>query len=165
MDADDEVRDRATYFKAILEQHEASLNSQYILNSLAVSISSLEKSLHAYTLDQSAAAKPFDMKSVPAAAIEDKKPSASAATVGLTSKPDKPTTTATRHDMFVEKLAAVPELQQLNMGPLFRSEMKSRSISHLVIGQLSQLQSYDLFLLKLANFSFLVQVKPTSRAH
>merc|ERR1711872_115020 len=61
------------------------------------------------------------MKSVPAAAIEDKKPSASAATVGLTSKPDKPTTTATRHDMFVEKLAAVPELQQLNMGPLFRS--------------------------------------------
>merc|ERR1719461_1625435 len=121
MDADDEVRDRATYFKAILEQHEASLNSQYILNSLAVSISSLEKSLHAYTLDQSAAAKPFDMKSVPAAAIEDKKPSASAATVGLTSKPDKPTTTATRHDMFVEKLAAVPELQQLNMGPLFRS--------------------------------------------
>merc|ERR1711976_812231 len=87
MDADDEVRDRATYFKAILEQHEASLNSQYILNSLAVSISSLEKSLHAYTLDQSAAAKPFDMKTVPAAAIEEKKPAASAATVGLTSKP------------------------------------------------------------------------------
>ena len=36
MDADDEVRDRATYFKAILEQHEASLNSQYILNNLQV---------------------------------------------------------------------------------------------------------------------------------
>merc|ERR550534_656031 len=78
MDADDEVRDRATYFRAVLEQHEASLNSQYILNSLAVSVSSLEKSLHAYTLDQSAAAKP--------------------------------TSTATRHDMFVEKLAAVPQL-------------------------------------------------------
>lgn len=102
MDADDEVRDRATYFKAILEQHEASLNSQYILNSLAVSISSLEKSLHAYTLDQSATAKPFDMKSVPAAAIEDKKPSASAATVGLTSKPDKPTTTATSLSIILE---------------------------------------------------------------
>jgi len=120
MDADDEVRDRATYFKAILEQHEASLNSQYILNSLAVSVSSLEKSLHAYTLDQAAAAKPFDMRTVPAAAVEDKKPTA-AATVGLTSKPDKPTTTATRHDMFVEKLAAVPELQTLNLGPLFKS--------------------------------------------
>jgi len=120
MDADDEVRDRATYFKAILEQHEASLNSQYILNSLTVSVSSLEKSLHAYTLNQAAASKPFDMKTVPAAAIEEPKPAA--ATGGLTSKPDKPTTTsATRHDMFVEKLAAVPELQQLNLGPLFRS--------------------------------------------
>merc|ERR1712096_213292 len=74
MDADDEVRDRATYFKAILEQHEATLNSQYILNSLTVSISSLEKSLHAYTLNQAAASNPFDMKTVPAAAIEDAKP-------------------------------------------------------------------------------------------
>ena len=110
MDADDEVRDRATYFRAILEQHEASLNSQYILNSLAVSVSSLEKSLHAYTLDQAAAVQPFDMKTVPAAAVEEKKPAA-AASVGLTSKPDKPTNTATRHDMFVEKLAAVPQLQ------------------------------------------------------
>jgi len=121
MDADDEVRDRATYFKAILEQHEASLNSQYILNSLAVSVSSLEKSLHAYTLDQAAAAKPFDMRTVPAAAVEEKKPAAGPATIGLTSKPDKPTTTATRHDMFVEKLAAIPQLQQLNLGPLFKS--------------------------------------------
>jgi len=121
MDADDEVRDRATYFKAILEQHEASLNSQYILNSLTVSVSSLEKSLHAYTLNQAAAEKPFDMKTVPAAAIEESKPAA-AASGGLTSKPDKPTTTsATRHDMFVDKLAAVPELQKLNLGPLFRS--------------------------------------------
>jgi len=120
MDADDEVRDRATYFKAILEQHEASLNSQYILNSLSVSVSSLEKSLHAYTLNQAAAEKPFDMKTVPAAAIENARPAA--ATGGLTSKPDKPSTTsATRHDMFVEKLAAVPQLQQLNLGPLFRS--------------------------------------------
>merc|ERR1711887_3449 len=121
MDADDEVRDRATYFKAILEQHEASLNSQYILNSLTVSVSSLEKTLHAYTLNQAAAEKPFDMKTVPAAAIEESKPVA-AASGGLTSKPDKPTTTsATRHDMFVDKLAAVPELQKLNLGPLFRS--------------------------------------------
>merc|ERR1712227_982440 len=125
MDADDEVRDRATYFKAMLEQHEASLNSQYILNSLAVSVSSLEKSLHAYTLDQAAAAKPFDMRTVPAAAVEDKKPAAGPATIGLTSKPDKPTTTATRHDMFVEKLAAIPLLQQLNLGPLFKSSQPS----------------------------------------
>merc|ERR1712002_1038140 len=91
MDADDEVRDRATYFRAILVQHEASLNSQYILNNLQVSVSSLEKALHSYTLNQAAAEKPFYMKTVPAAAIEESKPAA-AASGGLTSKPDKPTT-------------------------------------------------------------------------
>merc|ERR1719491_1486845 len=78
MDADDEVRDRATYFKAVLEQHEAALNSQYILNGLQVSVSSLEKSLHAYTLDQAAAAQPFDLRSVPAAPVEEPRPAASA---------------------------------------------------------------------------------------
>ena len=35
-DSDDEVRDRSTYFKAILEQQQASLNSQYILNGIQV---------------------------------------------------------------------------------------------------------------------------------
>ena len=71
MDSDDEVRDRATYFKAILEQHEAALNSQYILNGLQVSLSSLEKALHAYTLGQAAA--PFDFKTVPVAPIQEEK--------------------------------------------------------------------------------------------
>ncbi|QQP48955.1 Coatomer subunit gamma, partial [Caligus rogercresseyi] len=32
MDTDDEVRDRATYYKAILEQRQQNLNSQFILN-------------------------------------------------------------------------------------------------------------------------------------
>jgi len=121
MDADDEVRDRATYFRAILEQHEASLNSQYILNNLQVSVSSLEKALHAYTLNQGAQNEPFDMKSVPAAAVEEAKP-ASAAPGGLVSTKSNPQQpTATRHDMFVEKLAGVPAIQALNLGPLFRS--------------------------------------------
>jgi len=120
MDADDEVRDRATYFRAILEQHEASLNSQYILNNLQVSVSSLEKALHSYTLNQNAHAEAFDIKSVPAAAVEEPKPS----TVGgglSSAKPSAAQPTATRHDMFVEKLAGVPAIQALNLGPLFRS--------------------------------------------
>ena len=33
--------------------------------------------------------------------------------------PEKPT--ATRHDVFVDRLSAVPEIAQLNLGPLFRS--------------------------------------------
>ena len=71
MDSDDEVRDRATYFKTILDQHQANLNSQYILNGLAVSLSSLEKALHSYTLSPCDA--PFDIKTVPAAPVEQEK--------------------------------------------------------------------------------------------
>jgi len=116
MDADDEVRDRATYFKAILEQQQASLNNQYILNGIQVSLSSLEKALHTYTLGQ--AAQPFDMKTVPVAPVEEEKPSATSE--GLSSKPaEKPS--ATRHDVFVERLAAVPAIAALELGPLFRS--------------------------------------------
>ena len=37
MDSDDEVRDRATYYYNILDQQQAALNNQYILNSLQVS--------------------------------------------------------------------------------------------------------------------------------
>jgi len=121
MDADDEVRDRATYFKAVLEQHEAALNSQYILNGLQVSVSSLEKSLHAYTLDQAAAAQPFDLRSVPAAPVEEPRPAASAPGGLVSSAKPMAQPAATRHDMFVDKLAAVPALQALNLGPLFRS--------------------------------------------
>merc|ERR1712002_960090 len=121
MDADDEVRDRATYFRAILEQHEASLNSQYILNNLQVSVSSPEKALHSYTLNQNAHNEAFDIKSVPAAAVEEPKPT-TAGGGGLSSaKPSAAQPTATRHDMFVEKLAGVPAIQGLNLGPLFRS--------------------------------------------
>jgi len=123
MDADDEVRDRATYYKAILEQQVASLNSQYILNNLAVSVSSLEKALHAYSL--SSTEQPFDMKSVPAASVEpEDKPSAAAASVlgGVKSSTGEARPAAgTRHDMFVEKLAGVPAIQAANLGTLFRS--------------------------------------------
>jgi len=120
MDSDDEVRDRATYFKAILEQHEASLNSQFILNGLQVSLTSLEKALHAYTLNPAAAVEPFDVKTVPVAPVEEDKPKGGQVEGSLTTKTqERPT--ATRHDMFVERLAAVPQLASLPLGPLFKS--------------------------------------------
>ena len=37
----------------------------------------------------------------------------------MSSKVEKPT--ATRHDVFVERLAAVPAIAKLELGPLFRS--------------------------------------------
>jgi len=60
---------------------------------------------------------------VPAAAVEEQKPAA-AVGGGLTSgKAGGPVQqpTATRHDMFVEKLAGIPPIHNLNLGPLFRS--------------------------------------------
>jgi len=121
MDSDDEVRDRATYFKAILEQHEASLNSQFILNGLQVSLTSLEKALHSYTLSPASSADPFDMKSVPVAQVTDDQPKASTVEGSLSTKGHKEKPSATRHDMFVERLAAVPEIAALNLGQLFKS--------------------------------------------
>ncbi len=92
LDSDDEVRDRATYFRMILEQHHSNLNSQFILNGkkhllkvgqenckflyddvttsisgLQVSLSSLERSLHTYTLSN--CNEPFDIKTVPVAPV------------------------------------------------------------------------------------------------
>ena len=83
MDGDDEVRDRATYFKVILEQQQQNLNSQFILNGLEVSLSSLERALHSYTLSD--CARPFDMRSVPAASEEEV-----AAAAGRERKPSQP---------------------------------------------------------------------------
>jgi len=120
MDSDDEVRDRATYFKAILEQHEASLNSQFVLNGLQVSLTSLEKALHSYTLNPAVHSDPFDIKTVPVAAVAEDKPK-NVEEGSLSSSKGQERPTATRHDMFVERLAAVPQLAGLPLGHLFKS--------------------------------------------
>jgi len=123
LDTDDEVRDRATYFRAILEQHYPAMNSQYILNGLQVSLSSLEKALHSYTLSNCEEA--FDIKTVPVAPVttsESRKTSPSADLPGA--KKSEAKVTATRHDMFVEKFSAIPEIAQL--GPLFKSSQPAQ---------------------------------------
>ncbi len=99
-DVDDEVRDRATYFRVILEQQQQQLCSHYILNGLHVSVPSLEKALHTYTL--STCETPFDMRSVPAAHVE--------------TPAEK---RVTRHDMFVEKLSDIPQIAKC--GALFKA--------------------------------------------
>merc|ERR1712110_889267 len=117
MDMDDEVRDRATYFKVVLEQQLPQLNSQYILNGLQVSLSSLEKSLHSYSL--SSCELPFDLKTVPVAPVmPEVKAAQPEGSISTNKRPDtKPT--GTRHDMFMEKFSTMPEIAKL--GPLFKS--------------------------------------------
>lgn len=80
LDQDDEVRDRATFFYQLLKNNDKPLQSAYILNckskdtlaekntisvlsAMNVSISSLERLLHRYTMESTI--KPFDVRSVP----------------------------------------------------------------------------------------------------
>ncbi|CAG0888510.1 unnamed protein product [Cyprideis torosa] len=124
MDDDDEVRDRACYFHAVLEQHNKALNLQYILEGLQVSLSGLERALSAYTLSPSEV--PFDLRSVPLAATEEeeqdakrKRQEAAEGVVGITAPAKKEDRAATRQDVFAEKLSALPMCKDI--GPLFRS--------------------------------------------
>lgn len=70
LDEDDEVRDRATYFHALLNEGDRSLMSAYILGEMQVSAPALERALLRYTQNPSAHAQPFDMKQVPIAAVQ-----------------------------------------------------------------------------------------------
>ncbi len=84
-----------------------------------MSLSSLERSLHAYTLSD--CAKPFDIKTVPVAPVEPEVKKAGPGEAGgvMSSTKKETKQTATRHDMFIERFAAIPEIA--NLGPLFKS--------------------------------------------
>jgi len=118
LDEDDEVRDRATFFYNVLSYREKGLTSAYILNSLNVSIVSLERALQQYTMEPSE--KPFDLKSVPidVTPIEAvSKKEDGGISMGISKTPEKPT--ASRQDIYAEQLASIPEFAHL--GPLFKS--------------------------------------------
>jgi len=120
LDSDDEVRDRASFYRAVLEQDEKSLNTEYILQSMQVSLSGLERALHSYTLGSCEA--PFDMKTVPIDAPSgpaDAKKDGDVSLPSSAQKKERPT--ATRQEMFAEKLSALPAISSLNLGPLFKS--------------------------------------------
>jgi len=86
MDTDDEVRDRATYYSTILSCNDATLNNHYIVESSHLSLPSLERALHQYTLQP--ADVPFDIKTIPAAAVSpSEEAKMSVAPEGITSKP------------------------------------------------------------------------------
>ncbi|KAB7496578.1 Coatomer subunit gamma-2 [Armadillidium nasatum] len=75
LDTEDEVRDRATYYYAILSSGDSQLIHKYILNPPMFSLSSLERALIQYL--QSDTSLPFDTRTVPSAPPpqEEKAPS------------------------------------------------------------------------------------------
>ncbi|XP_066994235.1 coatomer subunit gamma [Anabrus simplex] len=129
MDTDDEVRDRATYYHSILERRDKALSNHYIVEGLQVSVPSLERALHQYTLSPSET--PFDMKSIPLAAVPSSDESAllkaGSVSDGMLitnalpgAKVAPAAATMSREESYLEKLRSVPELASLT-GSLFRS--------------------------------------------
>lgn len=129
MDTDDEVRDRATYYCSILEKQDKALANRYIVEGLQVSIPSLERALHQYTISPSDV--PFDMKSVPLASIPSPEEIVNTSGKGgqvdgmlistalSGAKVSAVAAAVSREESYAEKLQSVPELVAL--GPLFRS--------------------------------------------
>ena len=118
LDSDDEVRDRASFYRAVLEQDEKALNTEYILQGMQVSLTGLERALHNYTLGPCDVA--FDMKSVPIDVPVEKKQD-DGTSLPSAQKKDRPT--ATRQEIFAERLSKIPEIAPL--GPLFKSSQSA----------------------------------------
>uniref|UniRef100_A0A7E4VWV5 Coatomer subunit gamma n=1 Tax=Panagrellus redivivus TaxID=6233 RepID=A0A7E4VWV5_PANRE len=118
-DTDDEVRDRATFYLAVLRDGQNNVVADYILNALQVSIVGLERQAEQY-LSAGDFVRPFDIKQVPAAAqpitvTETKQSALSAEPVAK--KPEK--TKESRQEIYAQQLAAIPSIASL--GPLFKS--------------------------------------------
>jgi len=126
MDTNDGVRDRATHLNSVLARKQAVLNNHYILDGLQASLVTLEKTLTQYV--QQPTEEAFDLKSIPIGAVIEEKRVVSNGNVdgtSLRSTPVVPSSnnrlppTATRQDIYVEKLNAIPQFA--SFGPLFKS--------------------------------------------
>ncbi|CAF4275639.1 unnamed protein product [Rotaria sp. Silwood2] len=82
-----------------------------------VSLPSLERLLHRYTIDPTT--KPFDVRSVPVEAVPVEQPKDMSIGVGI-SRPGTESKT-NREDTYSEQLSAIPEFAHL--GPIFKSSL------------------------------------------
>lgn len=131
LDTEDEVRDRSTYYHALLSTGDTALIARCILNPPMYSLSSLERALLTYLGGDTAT--PFDSSCVPTApppaSAATLSSAASSITAAISTGSDTNATPAQRneersistHDKYVEQLAAVPAFAGL--GPLFKSSL------------------------------------------
>jgi len=129
LDCEDEVRDRSTYYHALLSTGDPHVIARGILNPPRFALPSLERALIAY-LDGDTSA-PFDPAPLPSAAPTPAPSAPAGITAALGPAPTQdggktpaPGATAdqsaaSRHDAYAEQLAAIPEFAAL--GPLFKS--------------------------------------------
>lgn len=119
LDTDDEVRDRATFYLAVLQSGSEQAIANYILNSLQVSVIGLENALEQY-VNSGDHSIPFDLKVVPISlkplTTTEKKKSAVSPDATVIKKDEKK---LSRLDVYAEQLRSIPAFASL--GPLFRS--------------------------------------------
>lgn len=118
LDSDNEVRDRATYYLAMLDTENLQIIADYIVNPLQVSVIGFERAVEQY-IESGVFDNPFDLRVVPASVLpltvfEIKKPS-----LLMEKIPEKEEKKLSRQDIYAEELAAVSEFAKC--GPLFRS--------------------------------------------
>ncbi|KAK6017367.1 coatomer gamma subunit appendage domain protein, partial [Ostertagia ostertagi] len=114
LDSDDEVRDRATFYLALLADATVPIINTFVLDSLQVLPSSLERCLFEYVRGDSFNT-PFDLRVVPVTSQPLSLPEKRAPV--LADVPvEKP---AVKKEPYAEQLAQIPEFASL--GPLFHS--------------------------------------------
>ncbi|PIO63627.1 coatomer gamma subunit appendage domain protein [Teladorsagia circumcincta] len=115
LDSDDEVRDRATFYLALLADATAPIINTFVLDSLQVLPSSLERCLFEYVRGDSFNT-PFDLRVVPVTSQPLSLPEKRAPVLADV-PPEKPA--AVKKEPYAEQLAQIPEFA--NLGPLFHS--------------------------------------------
>ncbi|XP_037299870.1 coatomer subunit gamma-2 [Manduca sexta] len=112
VDEEDEVRDRAVYYSAILDSGDPQLMNDYIVNILTPDPIRLERALHEH-LESEHADEPFDMSSVPL----DNTPQ-EIDEVHVEIEPKK-APTASLNELYAEQLKVIPGIEKF--GPIFKS--------------------------------------------
>ncbi|CAH1647722.1 unnamed protein product [Spodoptera littoralis] len=113
LDDDDEVRDRAIYYSAILDSGDAQLINDYIINVPIPNPVLLEKALQDYLNSDGDLSEPFNLATVPTMAEETQEPKE--APVEIESRAP----IVSREEQYADQLKIIPGIEKL--GPIFKT--------------------------------------------
>lgn len=113
LDDDDEVRDRAIYYSAILDSGDAQLINDYIINVPIPNPVLLERALQDYLNSDADLSEPFNLATVPTMAEETQEPKE--APVEIESRAP----IVSREEQYADQLKVIPGIEKL--GPIFKT--------------------------------------------
>lgn len=113
LDDDDEVRDRAIYYSAILDSGDAQLINDYIINVPIPNPVLLERALQDYLNSDADLSEPFNLATVPTMAEETQEPKE--APVEIESRAP----IVSREEQYADQIKVIPGIEKL--GPIFKT--------------------------------------------